>query len=849
MEDEDRVIEEIKQRRKALSTLSSIRNRIGSSRAGNPSNIRVIPSPDEDDSVEFGVLTSKGESIIQMIVDDMKKNENLALPVSWNSGKSTKPMNVTEKGLGFEILDENDMDERPFNRPGKIRLPKKFVSRNLPQDICDEEFPLICEDKFPVSSVLMFPLTRLYPYPYTEEFSLEEYCAYKWYKIHKPELCKPRHKFWEDCFENGINLPFNFCDKNIRDPNDEVYEMHGDLNLLKNLVLPYDLKEYYRDGEEFSEEEIRANKRHWTKYVPVKKSLDMSVDMELDSDTEEKLYIPTKMALKKECIENDQDKYKENDIKRKFHQNFEENSREIYNQPGTSQSTNCSRLLKSKDSIESDQEEQSIHKKTSFTQSNKSDHERSNTSDCKSIKSILHASHPSETKDDLHVSFSNPIEESIPKVVKSQQKAVFDLDETSCSTMNFNNFIKMQSISTPIKTVPGEGSFEVESTHSSEEYAQRKLSTIQEAPDSFTYSTVSPSQKLRHQLTLQQTIPEGAPIKFFEEKTETIPNYLLKKASEERTETIPDFMLKKVEVPVVQEMSMLAPEKTETINFTTKKNGPLFEDKTETIPNFLLKKESTQPIPDCLLKKEIPIVAEMSMMAPEKTETIPFISKKNSPPLFEETTETLPKFMQKKIRPEVSFDYDEFLEIPKKATKSPNSLSGFQESIVFEQKPRNISKKKSLDLDEFLLTPTKNPNPSTSRKSEDLESTKELLNIEFERKAPTDCTEYLGNSIYVQKTPTTMNRHEWNDDDLAEENVEETIRTVCYKENVNPFSCDLIEKFLLEFNFYEYIETLPYYEYLEKSGKLRSGIIVRNHDVSFEVIKPIGEGAFGTVFL
>ncbi|KAL5277528.1 BUB1 family protein [Megaselia abdita] len=870
-DEKDAILAKVHERRNALSTLSSVKNRVGSYRSGNPSNIKVIINPQSDDPVDFGVVSRKGESLIQMIVDDMVKNENLVSPVAWNSGKRTKKMVVAGNPLNFEILEDNCMKEQELkSRPAKTRLPKNFVSKNDPQE--PFECPLIDEENFNVRSVHCFPTTRLYPYPYDQEYSPEEYNAFKWFEKYRPEKCVPRNKFWVDSFENGFNKPLNFVDRNLFEPNGEEYELHGGLEALKHLVLPYPLQEYYQGAEEFSEEEIRAKKGHWTKFDSDTKIFEITVEMDLDSEIE------IKIPVRNEKIPSPRDfarlrnnaSSKEESLKQKSEREDSSHEENSFQKNGSRQ-----------DSLERQRN------LSSSSRSVKSKKEESpdilpHSKKTKSFEELRTKSYDSQEDDSFNNHFLKPASKPSPteEISKFPHKKVFeDLDETSCSTIHFNNFIKMQSISTPIKSIPETFS----ETDSSSEHAHKKLSTIIEASDSLTGSTLrcnSPkiSDPRSHKLE-KPLIPEIAPAVFFEEKTETIPNFMLKKANEERTETIPDFLLKKPsENTVLPEISMMAPEKTETINFVLKKTAQspmenFFEEKTETIPKFKSKKKTTDDTFDF----------DEFMDIPKTTKTKPveesFVFEKLS---ISEKRKECSKLKAKSSSD--SIDFDDFMSSPKKATlqelettsemlnfNNSNKKSGTMESTrdLLDLGVTQGSLRAPINNSRVPLSNSRAPLstsdshfsnsriPISQRKnSEVLETTKELLNFEVSQTIPAtpepkkpQADEFRGVSIYCEKTPVKGDRHQWNLNDNAHANVEQSIRNVNYKEAMNPFSEDVIEQFLMEIQFYDYVENIPNFESMGNIAKLTKGRVIGINDVKFEVLKLIGEGAFGTVFL
>lgn len=119
-------------------------------------------------------------------------------------------------------------------------------------------------------------------------------------------------------------------------------------------------------------------------------------------------------------------------------------------------------------------------------------------------------------------------------------------------------------------------------------------------------------------------------------------------------------------------------------------------------------------------------------------------------------------------------------------------------------------------------------------------------------------------SIYYKKTPKTPKPkiHIWDDSDAlkfsnnnnyvyTETDLNQThqiIENMIIDPNVNPFNVDLINAFLEQHYVISYLESLPTCKLVGYVQRLKSHAKIDIKGVNFEVIKLIGEGAYGAVF-
>ncbi|KAI8124188.1 Mitotic checkpoint serine/threonine-protein kinase BUB1 [Lucilia cuprina] len=119
-------------------------------------------------------------------------------------------------------------------------------------------------------------------------------------------------------------------------------------------------------------------------------------------------------------------------------------------------------------------------------------------------------------------------------------------------------------------------------------------------------------------------------------------------------------------------------------------------------------------------------------------------------------------------------------------------------------------------------------------------------------------------SIYYKNTPKTPKpqKHVWDDADAfktpannhyvhAETDLNQThqvIENMCIDPNVNPFNVDLINAFLEQHYVISYLESLPTCKLVGSIQRLKQHTSIDINGVQFDVLKLIGEGAYGAVF-
>ncbi|XP_075155017.1 bub1-related kinase [Haematobia irritans] len=120
-------------------------------------------------------------------------------------------------------------------------------------------------------------------------------------------------------------------------------------------------------------------------------------------------------------------------------------------------------------------------------------------------------------------------------------------------------------------------------------------------------------------------------------------------------------------------------------------------------------------------------------------------------------------------------------------------------------------------------------------------------------------------SIYYKHTPKTPKPqiHVWDvpDDDpfktpnnnykhpeIDLNQTQQVIENICFDPNVNPFNVDLINAFLEQIQFTSYIKGLSNCMLVRSIQRLKPSSKISINNAEFEVMKLIGEGAYGAVF-
>lgn len=279
------VQEQMEERRVALTSLRAHKNKyVGSLRTGvavrheNPGIIKQekenvhgagksIQVYEADD--EQGAWALKPNvSVIRSIIDSNKKKENVHEPGPWSKGNGHKKGGLFGKAgssshLDFAIMEDDKLP--PIHCPQKlfelgIQLPPGFVSHNKPQKPWN--VPVVIEEPLVPRAIPMYEKFLLYPNAETE-ISPEEYRGHKWFKdrgMNAP-LREQYDHIWENKFESAIRIPPGFHKCNVKQVEEKIFKRFIESDESDPGVLQVPLHKIYPEGnDERSLEELLAEK-------------------------------------------------------------------------------------------------------------------------------------------------------------------------------------------------------------------------------------------------------------------------------------------------------------------------------------------------------------------------------------------------------------------------------------------------------------------------------------------------------------------------------------------------------------------------------------------------------------
>lgn len=284
----------MEERRQALTSLRTYkRKHVGSIRTGNaiksllPGKIggsrevygnENTPLNVYEDEKNNSTITAVNVSVVQSIVDNARKQENMREPGPWSKAKSSKRVLIpleNQHALAFPICEDSNDEPIIVCNPDEldqgIKLPPNFIRKNLPQDVWN--VPIIVDDEIKPFTLPMYDKINCYPGD-GFEYSPEELNAYKWFK--KRNIVNKRTKDYERNWPaDRIRLPPNFCNKNLPQTDFivERYLIDNSINS-KSFKMISRIDEIYPEdnqSEEFSIEELM--KRKWKKTKKERKTI------------------------------------------------------------------------------------------------------------------------------------------------------------------------------------------------------------------------------------------------------------------------------------------------------------------------------------------------------------------------------------------------------------------------------------------------------------------------------------------------------------------------------------------------------------------------------------------------
>ncbi|KAG5682144.1 hypothetical protein PVAND_011517 [Polypedilum vanderplanki] len=490
--------ETMDERRHALTRLNAHKNKyVGSIRTGiavkheNPGKFivdenqsssnhqKIVVHQDLEVASNFDSMSLVGKSILETA----KTNENIHEPGPWTKAKvKVKGKGVFTTALigatssNFNILEDDTIYE-PILCPRKlyekgICLPPGFISKNKPQK--SWEVPIVIEESQIPNSIPKYDKFLTYP-ARGVEISLEEIRGYKWFKNqNKTSSLTVQYDFiLTNKFENGCRIIPGFTNKNI-----EQSKINYPLtNEVTDGKIMCKINEMITESSEISTEELLARKfyRGEIKLVTADdfEEIENNDDMDITQigDRRQSFYplsrmsiIPRKSILRKSVfqpaiVENPEDDTTKNDYRHRVR--FENPLQEMREEGENEKADDSNNSITKKRKLNEDVDQVNISEKN-LNSEDKSDGEET-------LKAQIHHSSVLNT---IKPEFINDKNENFPKIdsklelfklpppIEKKIFKPFDLTEDdandTCSTVQFNLFIKQQSVSTPIskKSVP-----------------------------------------------------------------------------------------------------------------------------------------------------------------------------------------------------------------------------------------------------------------------------------------------------------------------------------------------------------------------------------------------------------
>ncbi|CAO1417608.1 unnamed protein product [Diamesa tonsa] len=231
------------------------------------------------------------------IVDSARKRENTHEAGPWSKAKS----GIGSKGnlfgksgaqseIGFEIMEDEEDTVDPIPYIVKtfhlgIQLPKTFVARNNPEKT-KWNLPIFIQEPVIPNSIPMYDKFLLYPKP-DIEISLEELKAYRWFKARSitAPITERYDHILSNTVESGIRIPPGFVSKNMNQTKFESTAEEPTKDEIDGFQVCFK-KLYPEDKTELSLEELLAVKY---KKGLIKLLKDDDFEDSLDNDMDETL--------------------------------------------------------------------------------------------------------------------------------------------------------------------------------------------------------------------------------------------------------------------------------------------------------------------------------------------------------------------------------------------------------------------------------------------------------------------------------------------------------------------------------------------------------------------------------
>lgn len=272
----------MEEKRSALTSLRAHKKKfVGSLRTGiavkdanpgivNQENLQLFANTNlavhEDEQDAAAAVLPPNTSVIRSIIDNAKKNENVHEPGPWNKAKLGKSGKLFGRAgalsqPGFAIMEDENLPPIPcpenlFEKG--IQLPEGFVRCNKPLPVWN--IPIVVEEPIVSRSIPKYEKFYLYPNK-QKEISADEYRAFKWFKNRgmRAPVTEEYEHVWSQGFDYPIRIPPGFVSKNVPQVEKQDFPLFIEDEQSADFQVPLQ-RMYPGNGEVLSFEELMAEK-------------------------------------------------------------------------------------------------------------------------------------------------------------------------------------------------------------------------------------------------------------------------------------------------------------------------------------------------------------------------------------------------------------------------------------------------------------------------------------------------------------------------------------------------------------------------------------------------------------